>query len=147
MKLVSLAALAALAACARPSVSDLLARATWVDLTYDFDSTTIYWPTAKPFRLEVVSAQRTAAGYYYAANNIAAAEHGGTHLDAPVHFAEGKHTTDQIPITQLAGVARSEEHTSELQSRLHLVCRLLLEKKKKKHKTTAANTTKTSRCT
>src|SRR2546422_7321230 len=29
-------------------------------------------------------------------------------------------------------VARSEEHTSELQSRLHLVCRLLLEKKKKK---------------
>src|SRR2546429_3631541 len=28
---------------------------------------------------------------------------------------------------------RSEEHTSELQSRLHLVCRLLLEKKKKKH--------------
>src|SRR2546422_6822861 len=33
---------------------------------------------------------------------------------------------------------RSEEHTSELQSRLHLVCRLLLEKKKKKHKNIAA---------
>src|SRR5687768_18219884 len=31
-------------------------------------------------------------------------------------------------------VPRSEEHTSELQSRLHLVCRLLLEKKKKKKK-------------
>src|SRR5687768_18258891 len=31
--------------------------------------------------------------------------------------------------------SRSEEHTSELQSRLHLVCRLLLEKKKKKKKT------------
>src|SRR2546422_8568334 len=30
------------------------------------------------------------------------------------------------------GAGRSEEHTSELQSRLHLVCRLLLEKKKKK---------------
>src|SRR2546422_8239308 len=30
--------------------------------------------------------------------------------------------------------ARSEEHTSELQSRLHLVCRLLLEKKKKRHR-------------
>src|SRR6058998_2374142 len=90
--------IAALAACARPSVSDLLARATWVDLTYDFDSTTIYWPTAKPFRLEVVSAQRTAGGYYYAANNFAAAEHGGTHLDAPVHFAEGKRSTDQIPV-------------------------------------------------
>src|SRR2546429_2184401 len=32
---------------------------------------------------------------------------------------------------------RSEEHTSELQSRLHLVCRLLLEKKKNKHKTSS----------
>src|SRR2546422_5712786 len=35
------------------------------------------------------------------------------------------------PTTSAAGGARSEEHTSELQSRLHLVCRLLLEKKKK----------------
>src|SRR2546422_6472928 len=35
-----------------------------------------------------------------------------------------------------APTARSEEHTSELQSRLHLVCRLLLEKKKKKNSTT-----------
>src|SRR2546429_3251875 len=34
-----------------------------------------------------------------------------------------------------SGIARSEEHTSELQSRLHLVCRLLLEKKKKKKTT------------
>src|SRR2546422_7668045 len=33
---------------------------------------------------------------------------------------------------------RSEEHTSELQSRLHLVCRLLLEKKKNRDATTAA---------
>src|SRR2546422_5321275 len=121
MKRLPLLVTVTLAACTRSSLTDQLARASWVDLTYAFDSTTIYWPTAKPFRLEVVSAQRTPAGYYYAANNFAAAEHGGTHLDAPVHFAEGKHTTD-----------RSEEHTSELQSRLHLVCRLLLEKKKKK---------------
>src|SRR2546422_6560621 len=35
-------------------------------------------------------------------------------------------------LTHVPRVARSEEHTSELQSRLHLVCRLLLEKKKKK---------------
>src|SRR2546429_1557102 len=34
-------------------------------------------------------------------------------------------------IHEPAGLIRSEEHTSELQSRLHLVCRLLLEKKKK----------------
>ncbi|MGH7547656.1 MAG: cyclase family protein [Gemmatimonadales bacterium] len=94
-----------LAACTGPPLSDRLSRATWIDLTYAFDSSTIYWPTAKPFTLEVVSAQRTAAGYYYAAHNIAAAEHGGTHLDSPVHFAEGKHTTDQIPLSRLAGPA------------------------------------------
>ena len=93
----------AVGACARSSFTDRLTRASWVDLTYPFDSSTIYWPTAKPFRLEVVSAQRTPAGYYYAANNFAAAEHGGTHLDAPLHFAEGKLSTDQIPITRLTG--------------------------------------------
>ena len=92
-------------ACVGPTLTDELSRATWIDLTYPFDSATIYWPTAKPFRLEVVSAQRTPAGYYYAANNIAAAEHGGTHLDSPVHFAEGKHTTDQVPLAQLVGPA------------------------------------------
>src|ERR671922_2499926 len=83
----------------------VLEQGRWVDLTYAFDSTTIYWPTAQPFHLTVVSAQRTAGGYYYAANNFAAAEHGGTHLDAPVHFAEGKHTSDQIPLEQLMGPA------------------------------------------
>src|SRR2546429_1115753 len=36
-----------------------------------------------------------------------------------------------VGIAVLAALTRSEEHTSELQSRLHLVCRLLLEKKKK----------------
>src|SRR5436309_15796839 len=59
---VLLAVTVAAAACARRTLTDQLARATWVDLTYAFDSTTIYWPTAKPFRLEVVSAQRTPAG-------------------------------------------------------------------------------------
>src|SRR5687768_17996418 len=39
-----------------------------------------------------------------------------------------------VPPVDLAGGPRSEEHTSELQSRLHLVCRLLLEKKKKNTK-------------
>ncbi|MGH2627719.1 MAG: cyclase family protein, partial [Anaerolineales bacterium] len=106
MQLRLLVALAlGVVACRQPSLADRLAAGTWVDLTYPFDSTTIYWPTARPFRLEVVSAQRTPAGYYYAANNLAAAEHGGTHLDAPVHFAEGKHPADEIPLPQLMGPA------------------------------------------
>src|SRR2546422_1186140 len=37
-----------------------------------------------------------------------------------------------LPLEDAKKIERSEEHTSELQSRLHLVCRLLLEKKKKK---------------
>jgi kynurenine formamidase len=92
-------------ACQPPPLADALGRAIWVDLTYPFDSTTIYWPTAQPFRLEVVAAGPTPGGYYYAANNFAAAEHGGTHLDAPVHFAAGRHTTDAIPLAQLVGPA------------------------------------------
>src|SRR6266436_4194487 len=44
------------------------------------------------------------------------------------------------PIEKVLG-ERSEEHTSELQSRLHLVCRLLLEKKKKKKKNPLISTT------
>src|SRR5687768_18039762 len=47
----------------------------------------------------------------------------------------------RLPVTmrgpvRTRGPRRSEEHTSELQSRLHLVCRLLLEKKKKKQTST-----------
>src|SRR3989449_6096526 len=46
--------------------------------------------------------------------------------EASRHAGPARHVKDAR-----AGAERSEEHTSELQSRLHLVCRLLLEKKKK----------------
>jgi kynurenine formamidase len=97
--------LAGAVACSKSGELDVLHEGRWIDLSHDFSAQTIYWPTAKPFKLEVVSAQRTPAGYYYAANNFSAAEHGGTHLDAPVHFAEGKWTTDQIPLERLVGQA------------------------------------------
>src|SRR5256884_4554450 len=43
-------------------------------------------------------------------------------------------TETEVPsLASRSAILRSEEHTSELQSRLHLVCRLLLEKKKKQH--------------
>ena len=76
-----------------------------IDLTHPFSPEAIYWPTAKPFTFEKVSDGVTPGGYYYAANNFSAAEHGGTHLDAPVHFAAGKNTADQIPLEQLVGPA------------------------------------------
>jgi kynurenine formamidase len=78
---------------------------TWVDLSHDFSKETIYWPTATPFSLKVVSAQRTPAGFYYASNDYSASEHGGTHLDSPIHFAEGGTTTDQVPLERLIGPA------------------------------------------
>src|SRR5438876_11515439 len=47
-----------------------------------------------------------------------------------IPLMRGKHRSE--PLTRLVREARSEEHTSELQSPVHLVCRLLLEKKKTK---------------
>jgi kynurenine formamidase len=70
-----------------------------VDLTYPFDTQTIYWPTAKHFTLDTVAKGDTPAGYWYEANNYCAAEHGGTHMDAPVHFAKGGASSDQVPVT------------------------------------------------
>jgi len=77
----------------------------FVDLSHPFNSRTIYWPTAKTFTLEQVAEGETAGGYFYAANNFEAAEHGGTHLDAPIHFARGGHTADEIPLRRLVGRA------------------------------------------
>jgi kynurenine formamidase len=76
-----------------------------VDLSHTFDEQTVYWPTAEGFRLEKVADGVTEQGYYYAANSFSTAEHGGTHIDAPIHFAAGRHTVDQIPLTQLMGRA------------------------------------------
>jgi kynurenine formamidase len=75
-----------------------------VDLTHAFDADTIYWPTAGGFVLEPVAHGVTDKGFFYAANRFCAAEHGGTHLDAPVHFFEGRRTADQIPVEQLVGM-------------------------------------------
>jgi kynurenine formamidase len=76
-----------------------------IDLSHAFDAQTVYWPTADTFRLEKDFEGMTDKGYYYAANRFSTAEHGGTHIDAPVHFARGRNTVDQIPLEQLMGQA------------------------------------------
>jgi kynurenine formamidase len=81
------------------------AAAEWIDMSHSYDESTIFWPTAEPFELEVVSDGMTDAGFYYAANNFRTAEHGGTHLDAPIHFAAGRNTADQVPVDRLVGPA------------------------------------------
>ncbi len=78
----------------------------WVDLSHAFGPSTIYWPTdTAGFRLTELSYGYTEAGFFYASYAFASAEHGGTHLDAPVHFAEGRRTADQIPLSSLITTA------------------------------------------
>jgi kynurenine formamidase len=74
-----------------------------VDLSYAFDASSVYWPTAETFHLEKDFEGTTEKGYYYSAYRYSAAEHGGTHIDAPVHFAKGRNTVDEIPLDQLIG--------------------------------------------
>jgi kynurenine formamidase len=103
--------------CQRTAQPDLLTSGKWIDLSYEYSPETIYWPTAKRFELQVESAGRTPAGYYYAANNFSTSEHGGTHLDAPRHFAEGKWSSDEIPLQRLVGPAVVVDVTADASSR------------------------------
>ena len=98
-------ALALLLGLAAPAAALDLDGARLVDLTHPLDAQTIYWPTARPFTLEPVAHGITPGGWWYAANDFCAAEHGGTHLDAPVHFAEHRWTADEIPLDRLVGPA------------------------------------------
>lgn len=63
----------------------------------------MYRPTAETFTKTEVFHGHTDGGWFYSAYNFSAAEHGGTHIDAPNHFAKGARTTDQVPVDQLIG--------------------------------------------
>ena len=92
--------------CSRPpDTAPVFPSGPVIDLSHSYDAQTIFWPTAERFRLDKVADGITPGGYYYAANNFFTAEHGGTHLDAPVHFAQGHHAVDQIPADRLLGPA------------------------------------------
>jgi kynurenine formamidase len=102
-------AAAVAAACSAPAPPTPLPasfpRGALVDLSHAYDDTTIFWPTSERFRLEKAFEGVTPEGFYYAANNFFTAEHGGTHLDAPVHFAKGAQSVDQIPLDRFVGTA------------------------------------------
>ena len=77
-----------------------------VDLTHAYGSRTLFWPTSPTkFTLERLAFGKTEGGYFYAANTLCTPEHGGTHLDAPLHFAEGRRSTEQVPLEQLIAKA------------------------------------------
>jgi len=99
------AGFAVMATAASPKPPDL-ATARVVDLTHAFDEKTIYWPTSpSAFELKQLSYGPTPGGWFYASNAFCTPEHGGTHLDAPIHFAKDGLTADRIPVRQLIAPA------------------------------------------
>lgn len=74
-----------------------------VDLSHAFDESTVFWPTGQRFQHKRTAWGRQAAGYWYSAYDFAMSEHTGTHLDAPIHFAESGRTVGSIALDDLAG--------------------------------------------
>lgn len=85
--------------------STLNASKNILDLTYVYDKKTMYWPTEKGFDLKKIFYGKTPGGYFYSAYKFCTPEHGGTHIDAPRHFAKLGNTVDKIPVSQLLGDA------------------------------------------
>jgi kynurenine formamidase len=97
--LLLLLALLAGACASRPLIDP---NATLVDLTYAYDENTLYWPTSPSrFELKQLAYGPTPGGWFYSSYAICTPEHGGTHLDAPIHFSATGRTTEQIPLSQL----------------------------------------------
>ena len=106
LRIALLAAISlSVAACSRPAEQAAVSEGRWVDLTHELAEDSPFWPTAEGFRHEVASYGQTPGGWFYSSYNLHLSEHGGTHLDAPIHFAAGKQTTDQIPLDRLIGPA------------------------------------------
>ncbi len=82
-----------------------LGEGRWVDLTHEFSEETLYWPTSDTFQKDTVFVGHTDEGFYYEAYQICTAEHGGTHLDAPIHFAEDRKRVHELELDQLIGHA------------------------------------------
>lgn len=87
------------------SCSSQSPKRTFLDMTYPLDEAAIFWPTAKPFSLTKVFWGVSEGGWWYASNEFSASEHGGTHVDAPIHFAAGGRTIDQVRLEEWIGPA------------------------------------------
>jgi kynurenine formamidase len=97
-----LLALIALCACTTSHPLIDTRNAQLVDLSWSFDEHTLYWPTSpSAFEHKELAYGPTPGGYFYSSYSICTPEHGGTHLDAPIHFAAKGLTSDAIPLEQL----------------------------------------------
>jgi kynurenine formamidase len=101
----ALIAIAGAATLAQQRTVDLSTR-TIIDLSYGYGPSTVFWPTSPiHFKLERLAFGKSEGGYFYAANTFCMPEHGGTHLDAPLHFSESGRPADQVPLEQLIAPA------------------------------------------
>ena len=124
-----------------PNASHSLADAHWIDLTYPFDSTTLYWPNnTSGFKHSTDFKGVVPMGYFYSSYSLSTPEHGGTHLDAPVHFAEGRESTDAVPLSSLTGEAVVIDVSSNaLQNRDYRIGSAEIQQWEKEHATTIDN--------
>ena len=77
-----------------------------VDLSHAYSDETLYWPTSpSTFDKSELAFGDTSGGWFYSAYSVCTPEHGGTHLDAPIHFDANGQTTDEIPLERLMGQA------------------------------------------
>jgi kynurenine formamidase len=83
-----------------------LAEYQLVDLSHTYDSETLYWPTSpSAFEKSELNFGEVDGGYFYSAYTVCTPEHGGTHLDAPIHFAKDGISTEKIPLENLIAAA------------------------------------------
>ena len=87
-----------------------LANCEWLDLSYPYNNKTLYWGTSTRFQHKLVYAgpikeKNITLALYYSSYDLTTAEHGGTHIDAPIHFAQGAWAIDDIPAENLVGKA------------------------------------------
>ena len=92
------------AGCSQQPPADRFA-GEWIDLTHTLDSDAVFWPTAAEYRHKEVAHGDSPGGWFYSSYDISLSEHGGTHLDAPEHFAKGAQTADEVPLSRLIGPA------------------------------------------
>jgi kynurenine formamidase len=90
----------------KKSVKHSLNEIKWIDLTYTYDSSTLYWPNNPTgFEHKKDAEGVTPLGFFYSSYSLSTPEHGGTHLDAPIHFSKDHLTIDKLPLESLTGNA------------------------------------------
>jgi kynurenine formamidase len=97
------------------------------DLSYPLNDETIFWPGGETFshcvntcrvscEMNLMNNDNNNSDYFYSAGVINCPEHGGTHVDAPYHFAEDGITVDLLPLENLIATCRVIDISHKLDS-------------------------------